>query len=448
MLVAIYFSRKQDRPHGELSYRALIEHERLALALERDEPAYKTYAGQTSDGMQHRLDWLIAYDTEILRLTLTRLGEVSPATWKELRRFLDTVVNDALMKPTTLRPWGASLLYGAGLEGRVKEEELQLCVVEGLGLGEEVATMGDDTPYGRLWLIKERTWMPGGEAEKGQSEAFLDEVEAARFPWMRTCALLWPLDRAEKVKSMFLMPLEHGFTRIELYLHKCEHLIRQYYAIREMLLEARAGLESVSLATLRTLDFSEIQRERAELEAISRELMTFLAKKAQADLLLNSIRANFRNYSEHCLRLELDVEHYAWPYGLKQRRIGRDIEQMETDLRYCEAMLESARAIHEVQRVVEATRMERVSLLLSGAAIIIAGVAIYESFLDIWKLAIDGSGLTMPSPLVRVLLGFLLAVSFPLGGYWLFERRWLRTAICLLLGAITIALAAISTVYL
>jgi len=446
-LVAIYFFQSKGGPQDEPLYRAWVEHERLALALERDELACKAYAGQTSDGIKHRLDWLMAHDTEILRLTLTRPGAVSPAAWNDLRSLLDTVLNDVLTRPGSLRPWGASLLCGAGLTGAVGEAELRRCVVEGLGLDEVAAARGDDTPYGRLWLVEERAWVPDGEAEQGQGETFVDAVGAARLSWMRTCALLWPQDRAEEVKSLFVTPLAHGFTRIELYLHKCEHLIRQYYAVRHLLLEARAGLERVSLAMLQTLDFSQLQREHAELEAISRELMTFLAKKAQADLLLNSVRANLRNYSDHCRRLQLDVNHHAWPYGRRQQRIERDIEQSETDQRDCEAMLDSARAIHEVQRVVETTRMERVSLLLSGAALIIAGVAIYDNFLEIWDLTIKGSGLTMPSPPVRVLLGLLLAVSLPLGGYWLFERRWFRAAICLLLGVVAVAMAVISTVY-
>jgi hypothetical protein len=194
---------------------------------------------------------------------------------------------------------------------------------------------------------------------------------------------------------------------------------------------------------LRTLDFSQLHRERLELEQIAREMMVFLAFLGQAEVLLNSLKSNYRMLQERLADVGLDGEnapHYAW----QVRRLERASEQIALDLSYAQATLQSVRPIQDIQRGIETMRMGRASVLLGGAAAVLAGITIFNSFLDIWDLAVKESGLEMPAPWWRATLGALAAISWPLGAYWAVERRMGRAVIALGVGVAAVILAVAS----
>ena len=136
------------------------------------------------------------------------------------------------------------------------------------------------------------------------------------------------------------------------------------------------------------------------------------------------------------------------PLYLSQvQRLERWAEQIRTDLRYAEATLRTVQTIQDIERGEETMRLERSSFLLGGAAALLAGVAIFNSFLDVWNLAVADSSLHLPSPLPRVVLGLAAAVGWPLAAYWAVERRWLRAALAFLFGLAAVGLAIAATAW-
>lgn len=260
--------------------------------------------------------------------------------------------------------------------------------------------------------------------------------------WQRTLVWLVPQERAERVEAVFLQPLSQGVARIELYLHKSLHHARQHDAVRAALESARIELQDGMLFALRAVKFENVQREEPALEAISRKLMIFLAEKAQTEVLLNSLRSNLQSFNEHLERVKLDTLCYA----NEARLIQRSIEQLESDLANAQAVSESSYAFQDIQRSIESNRLERAGVLLGGAAAILAGLAIFNNFLDIWNLSVEKSGMTLPTPWLRALLGALAAVFWPLGAYQLVKRQWWRGGVSLLIGILSIVLAVIFTV--
>lgn len=405
-------------------------HDWLALELELDEPACRRYSGRAQDGTPCQLTWGLAHDTHLLRLTLSHPGAQTPAAWAKLWHLLDKVVAKPWNRSDTLCPWAATYLYHALVPADAQTAEVQACVSDpaGLGLDADEASRADPTPYGWLW------WVGEGEKRVAAGEG--------AYCWQRTLALLTPQNRADRARTFFLDPLTQGFVRIELYLHKGRHHVRQHEVIRKALERAGNELQDGMLVTLRTADFSQLHRERLELEEIARRLMRFLAQKAQAEILLNSLRSNLQAFTDHLERVKLEAPLYA-----KQAAyLARHIEQLESDLRNARVVSESTYAFQDIQRGVEAARLEQASFLLGGAAAVLAGVTIFSSFLDIWNLTVEGSGLMLPAPWLRVGLGALVAVGWPLGAYWALERRKGRAVAALLAGFLALALAVISTV--
>ena len=196
------------------------------------------------------------------------------------------------------------------------------------------------------------------------------------------------------------------------------------------------------LVALRTVNFQDIQREEPELEKTSRKLMIFLAEKTQSEVLLNSLRSNRQSFIEHLERVKLDTPAYASQAAL----IQRGIEQLESDLANAQAVADSSYTFQDIQRSIESNRIERAGVLLGGAAAILAGLAIFNNFLDIWNLSVEKSGLTLPTPWLRALLGALAAVFWPLGAYQLVKRQWWRGGVSLLIGVLSIILAVIFTI--
>jgi hypothetical protein len=401
----------------------------LILEREVDEPACRRYMGHAKDGTPCQLAWSLAHDTHLVRLTLSQPGAGTPAAWAELRGLHDKLIAEVSKRPGQPRPWGVTYLYHAILPPGVQTAEAEACVTDpsGLALDPDNAGLADATPYGWLWGVLE-----------GEKPVIAEDGAAC---WQRTLALLTPQERAERTLTFFLAPLTQGFARIELYLHKGRHHAQQHEAIRGTLERSGAELQDGMLVALRTADFNQLLREQLELEEISQRLMRFLAQKTQAEILLNSLRANLQALTEHLERVRLEAHVYSGQAAY----LTRHIEQLESDLSNARVVSESTYAFQDIHRQVGTSRLERASVLLGGAAAVLAGVAIFNSFLDIWNLAVEGSGLARPSPWLRAVLGAVAAIAWPLGAYWAVERRKTRAALAFVVGVLAVALAVIST---
>jgi hypothetical protein len=194
--------------------------------------------------------------------------------------------------------------------------------------------------------------------------------------------------------------------------------------------------------SMSTTDFSRLHREQLELEAISRQLMRFQTQRAFAEVLLNSLKVNTRSFEEHLERVKLDSPSY----DLEREILHRSIDQLETDLESARTVAESTYAFQELQRGVEASRFERASYLIGSTAGLLAGIAIFNSFLDIWSLALEGSELGLPPAWLRILLGLVAGVSWPLAAYGLVERSRRTAFLWIAIGLGTVIAAFLSTI--
>jgi len=245
------------------------------------------------------------------------------------------------------------------------------------------------------------------------------------------------------VARVFLEPLTQGMTRIELYFQKALYHGRQQILVSQALGRATLSLRQSMTRAVSTLDFSNLYREFRELEDISRLLMTVLNQKAHAEMLLQSLRVNLQNFEE---ALE-EVQFHPALYESERARLARQAEQLESDLRYAETMLQSAYAFQEMQRGIENNRLQRASVMLGTAAALLAGITIFNSFLDIWALILEGSGWSLPPMGLRMGIGLLAGVSWPLATYWAIERRRKMVILWVCLGVLSFVLALVSTLW-
>jgi hypothetical protein len=381
-----------------------------------------------ANGETTRLDWSLAHDTHILRLSLSRSGPQPASSWSDLNRGLEEILNSVHSSSDQPLPWAATRVFTAQAARAAKTEELQglIAQLSRVVAGPVPPGAAEPTPFGWCWSL-------------GAKEL---SIGADHRLWQRWLAWVVPQERAERVEAVFLQPLNQGLARIELYLHKSLHHARQHDAVRAALENARVELQEGMLVALRTVSFKDIQREEPELEKISRKLMIFLAEKTQTEVLLNSLRSNQKSYLEHLERVRLETPSYASQAAL----IQRGIEQLESDLANAQAVAESSYTFQDIQRSIESNRIERAGVLLGGAAAILAGLAIFNNFLDIWNLSVEKSSMILPDPWLRALLGALAAVFWPLGAYQLVQRKWWRGGISLLIGVLSIILAVVFTV--
>lgn len=427
---ALQFYLLREVQHSGMRLPYLIFEEKAGpdLHIESAADDCRRSTWQTAAGDTAQLDWTVAHDTHILRISLTRTGAQPVSAWNELNTTLEESLNNHQAAPDQPLPWAATHVFSAQVGRGAQAEQLQ-GLINQLSIGKMGLSTGstcDPTPYGWCWTLG------------------MQELNIAREQpiWQRYLAWIVPQERVERVDQVFLEPLNQGIARIELYLHKSLHHIRQHAAIRSTLEKARIDLQDSMLVALRTVNFQDIQREEPELEKTSRKLMIFLAEKTQSEVLLNSLRSNRQSFIEHLERVKLDTPAYASQAAL----IQRGIEQLESDLANAQAVADSSYTFQDIQRSIESNRIERAGVLLGGAAAILAGLAIFNNFLDIWNLSVEKSGLTLPTPWLRALLGALAAVFWPLGAYQLVKRQWWRGGVSLLIGVLSIILAVIFTI--
>ena len=401
---------------------------RLMLQKEPDQTGVGCSQGVLNDEISVVMESCIAHDTLMLRLSLSLVEPLVLGFWQRLVEAWALFQHDHLSGGSSVQPWGLTRLFHVSVVGRGSSSGLidQQHTLEVLLDVSPSANAPDTTPYGWFWMIKE-DW---GKLEDGH-----------RF-WGRDLLLLTPEDRSEKVKSYFIQPFASGLSRIELYLQKSKHHARQYEAISANLNRAMVTLQNEMTGHLGGLDFSKIYREPVELERISQYLMRFLAQKAAVEILLNSLRNNFIEFQEHLELVKLDNPLYE----LDKCKLERQIEQIESDLQNAQVIQDSTYALQDIQRAAEGSRFEHASYLLGVTAALLAGIGLFNSFLDIWSLALENSGWQLPASWLRILLSLLASIAIPLAAIYLVGRKKKHATVMILVSLVSVAVMVLSTI--
>jgi hypothetical protein len=398
----------------------------LGLSQERESDEHH-YRGHLLHEVDVSVSGTMAHDTFITRLTLALPGEGTEARWEQLKHLQNDLVCDFLKNETNAVPWALSMLWFASVPASSGRSELMTqrqALISACG-EPGIAAEPDSTPYGWLWRVAEDT------------RAFCHGKET----WRRDLLLLIPNDRAAKVLTHFVDPLQQGFSRIELHLQKCKHHARQYETIRLELNQAVKSLQQEMVKHLGTMDIGQLHGEPQRLEQIAWHLMRFLAQKAAVEILLNSLRNNYAAYSEHLAGMELETPVYA----LEGNKTLRQIEQMESDLRNASVIQESIYAFQDLQRSAEASRFERASYLLGGTAAFLAGISLFSGFMEIWNLTIENSGWVVPAGWLRLILSLIASVSIPVAAAYVIGRKRVLAIISILVSLAVIAAMILGT---
>jgi hypothetical protein len=355
-------------------------------------------------GIEMALDTQATHDTLILQAALT--DGTQTATWEDLGRASQQILAWLSDNRRQKAPWACSRIFHTVYPGGMTPEflnktsaSLGQCVCPGKPIGQS-----ELTPYGWLWFLAE-----------GCPDISPSPV------WQRDLLLIIPQDRHEKVQSLFLNHPHQGLIRIELYLHKCTHLARQHDAVSIALNNAISLLRQEMMEHLATADFNRIQEEPHLMEEMSRQLMRFLTQKATVEILLNSLRSNQALLDEHLARMHLESAHYDRQKAL----IDRQIEQIQSDLHNAAVVQDSAAALQDIQRGAEGSRFERASYLLGYTAALLAGISLFNSFLDIWSLVLENSPWMLPAAWLRIALSLAASIAIPLAAaWWIARRKW------------------------
>ena len=355
-------------------------------------------------GMQVSLDKIATHDTLILRVAITAANE--PPAWEPLARASDQILAWLMEDRRQKCPLATSRLFhtigppgmGPDFLASTSSNLVQAVVLD------VPLSPYELTPYGWLWFLTEGSFGAG-----------------ANTLWQRDLLLIVPPDRRAKVHSAFLHHPHQGLPRIELYLQKCTHLARQHDAVSFALNNAISLLRQEMLEHLATADFNRIQEEPRLMEEMSRQLMRFLTQKATVEILLNSLRSNQALLGEHLARMHLESAHYDRQLAL----LDRQVEQIENDLHNAAVVQDSAAALQDIQRGAEGSRFERASYLLGYTAALLAGISLFNSFLDIWSLVLENSAWMLPAAWLRICLSLAASVAIPLAAaWWIARKKW------------------------
>jgi len=346
-----------------------------------------------------------AHDNLILQIKLSVPGTESDQPWQYVKTVFDMIVGEINSHDPQLLPWAMSRLFYGRMPSTppgkaIVDNYVDFCQQMNI---HQKQRQPDMTAFGWLWMVNDRAL------------ATFDETKA----WQRDFLLIIPEERFNKVKTLYIDPLRQGFTRIELYCQKCKHLARQHEVVRSDFSLAIKTLQNEFLEQIRTSDFNEIHAEPVLMEKMSRQLMRFSAQKAAVELLLNSLRNNLSSLGEHLDRVKMDTPAYAH----ETAKLIRQIEQIEVDLQNANVIQESTCAIQDIQRSTEGSRFERASYLLGGSAALLAGISLFNSFLDIWSLVLDNSTWVIPPAWVRIPLSLFASISISLAAIWLISRK-------------------------
>lgn len=375
------------------------------------------YSGIFPHGSSIHLSQQTTHDTLILAVSLSHQDDSS---WPDLLEAYEVVSGWLQSQERTHQPWALSRLFYVFAPPNLSARHLSDITSSLVNVLKRIVDDGkaETTPFGWLWTLGEGTI----SAPKNKPI------------WQRDLFLVIPEDRAQKVRDVFIDSFLQGFTRIELYLQKCKHLARQHEMVRVDLARAISLLQDEMLEHLVSSDFSQIHAEPVLMEHMSHQLMRFLTQKAAVEILLNSLRTNLTLFEEHLERMKMN----AASYQQERSRMNRQIEQIETDLQNASVIQDSAYAIQDIQRGAEASRFERASYLLGYTAALLAGISLFNSFLDIWSLVVENSPFILPPAGLRITLSLIASAAIPLAATWIIGRKKTPALIASILSLVTI----------
>jgi hypothetical protein len=354
-----------------------------------------TWHGELMEGQEITAERHNTHDTAILQVKLTP-AENSLNSWDSLTQPVDEIIDWLIDNERVRQPWSYSALYYCEASGETSATDLSKTAAR-LSQADS-SQKPETTPFGWFWLLDEGLQGP---------------------TWKRNLLLVIPDDRYPKVQSLLIDSHKGGFNRVELYLQKCKHLTRQHESIWGKLSGAISALQQEMLEHLMTSDFNQIQAKPVLMETMSRQLMRFHSQKAVVELLHNSLNINRKLFEEHLDRLHLDTPLY----NRERDMAARQIEQIESDLHNAGVIEESVSAVQDIQRSAEASRFERASYLLGYTAALLAGISLFNSFLDIWSLVLEDSSWAMPEAWIRILLSATASIAIPLAATWFISRK-------------------------
>ncbi len=373
------------------------------------------------DGIQVEVSGADAHDTFLLRLKVSLTGIQASDNWLKLEEKAQSLLYEMAANWKTSGPWGSTQVYQA-LQNQSTTGALPANFPHNRWAGS--TSEPNPSPYGWLWLMDE-----------GQRPV----VEGVDV-WLRSLAVLVPEERCDKVNQVFLAPLNQGLARIELYLHKGIHHARLQTSTHDRLDQARRTLQDSMNSALALTDGKPAHAPR-DLDHISTNLLRFLTQVSSLEILLNSLQTNCQAFRDHLELVKMDIPLYH----KEMHQLDWHIEQLSADIRNSRAVMDSTYSFQEIHRSMENARMERSTFLMGVAAAVLAGVAIFNSFVDIWNLVLEGSEMIGPSPWLRFSLGLVAGVSFPLAAAWLVEKKIARGVVSASVGVLSVLMAIIAT---
>ena len=384
----LFSNNSIQRAGGTFPHESFIADPVYQWKFNSDNPAENYYTGTTPDGILTRIAWTQTSDTYMVHFVGMIPGKNSVISWLDLSRKIQDAIIDP-KKIAGLVPWGISLIYSACVSPNSKQTDFSSILTDPryFNLTPKEVEHCDLTPFGWFWFLN-------------QFEHNSRLGSTGSVP-LHSLVLFIPQDRSEIVRSNFLYPLSQGINRIELYLHKAIHHANQYESIRQDLEKARVNLQEQMLTSLHQVELHPIHKEKIALEEISAKLSIFQVQKALSEVTLHSLKLNCQALQDHLSLARLD----STLYNQQKAILLRQADQIESDLKLAQSISESAYTYQDIQHSVESNRLERAGVLLSGAAAVLAGLAIFNNFLDIWNLAIEKSAAVLPSPILRVILG-------------------------------------------
>jgi len=332
------------------------------------------------DKKKYKLDFALANDVYLLRLTLTQLDCRDFSDWQNLRTLADKSY-EKIITPS-YKPFAITYLYHVAVPGHANKQESQDTIKTTL---QDYDFKGEaqTTTWGWIWHIEKKE-------------------ESTQLQIHNLVALVWKPDK-EVASKVFLDPLESGsigWSRIELHRHNTLYYVRLYE-------EKVRQLDEIAKEINRQITTYESDTESTEIiESIENNLIKLIRKKMTAEMDIgNAEEASWRTFDEKIRAARLETL-----YEDDRDKLKHKIEQGKMYLTYVERVQNAAEPIQNIWSRRQADRLQQANSLLGIAVAILTVASVIDSVLDIWNLLVtnyDG-GFSQPHPLIRVLWGFII----------------------------------------
>ncbi len=247
----------------------------------------------------------------IVQVTLEREGRWGISAWQELAEEMERWLGTAWDNPPG-RPWGSSRIYLAGSVTGLHEEPQLLR--EALALSEMPSRPMAPLPTGRLWL-----GIPPAMTAEGNS--------AATYVWLHS-----PREGSRQEAEALWWGEKALLLRVELYLHRALHILRQY-GPRERT-DFWAYLEEVETGL------------SMEENALRRACQTTARRAALLNRRHNLLRSSTYLYRQIAIELcQYEGSLFSW----YEKRLNEALTQWGYDLERADRSIALARTVLQVQ---------------------------------------------------------------------------------------------------